>query len=78
MSIPDAFPVPESEDPFLRVIQLQVYTESPADLVLANEMLARVQALLSIQSVGASIRILTVEQAIKEDMEEEAETGDEE
>ncbi len=79
MNIPESFPVPDAEEPFLRVIQLQVYAESPAELVLANEMLARVQALLSIQQVNAMLRVMTVEQAIvEEDEEQQAEEGGEE
>lgn len=78
MDIPDAFPVPETEDPFLRVINFQVYVENPNELVLANEMLARIQALLSIQKVSATLRILELTDILNEDCEDIIEEGGEE
>lgn len=81
MEIPESFPVPENEDPFLRVVQLQVYAESTIELVLANEMLARVQALLSIQKINSILRCIEVQDALSEefdDEEEDAEVGEDE
>lgn len=79
MTIPEP-EIPERDEPLLRIITVQAYVASPADLAKAAEILARVMAVLSVEDIECAMRIADVETEIGErvdSLEFEEETDDE-